>query len=84
MTGKSARLIRAYANFMQTFPFFVAAVLIAQLTGRHNWLTVAGAEAYFWARLAYVPLYVLGVPAVRTLAFVVATVGIAMILVGLT
>ena len=80
MTGKGARLIRAYANYMQTFPFFVAAVLMAHAMGRHSWLTVAGAECYFWARVVYVPLYVLGVPAVRSLAFVAATVGIAMIL----
>ena len=84
MTGKGARLIRAYANFMQTFPFFVAAVLMAHLAGRHSWLTVAGAEAYFWARVVYVPLYVLGVPVVRSLAFVMAIAGIVMILVALT
>jgi uncharacterized MAPEG superfamily protein len=84
MTGKGARLIRAYANFMQTFPFFIAAVLMAHVMGRHSWLTVAGAEAYFWARVAYVPLYVLGVPGVRSLAFVTATVGIGMIVVALT
>ena len=84
MTGRGGRLIRAYANYMQTFPFFVAAILIAHVAGRHSWLTVAGAECYFWARLVYVPLYVLGVPMVRSLAFVVATIGIAMILVALT
>jgi uncharacterized MAPEG superfamily protein len=84
ITGKGGRLIRAYANFMQTFPFFVAAVLMAHVVGRHSWLTVTGAEVYFWARAAYVPLYVLGVPAVRSLAFVVATAGIVMILVALT
>jgi uncharacterized MAPEG superfamily protein len=84
VTGKGARLIRAYANFMQTFPFFVAAVLIAHVAGRHSWLTVAGAELYFWARVVYVPLYVLGVPGIRSLAFVVATVGIVMILGALT
>jgi uncharacterized MAPEG superfamily protein len=84
MTGRGARLIRAYANFMQTFPFFAAAVVMAHVAGRHSWLTVAGAEVYFWARVAYVPLYVLGVPGVRSLAFLVATAGIVMILVALT
>jgi uncharacterized MAPEG superfamily protein len=80
MTGMGGRLVRAYANFMQTFPFFAAAVLMAHVIGRHSWLTVLGAQCYFWARLAYVPLYIFGVPVLRTVAFVVATAGIVMIL----
>jgi uncharacterized MAPEG superfamily protein len=37
---------------------------------------------YLWARVAYVLLYVLGVPVVRSLVWNVATIGIAIILVG--
>ncbi len=84
LSTKAARLQRAFANYMQTFPFFAAAVLIAQAAGRHGWPTVWGAELYLWARVAYVPLYVLGVPVARSAAFAIATVGIVMILVGLT
>jgi uncharacterized MAPEG superfamily protein len=84
LTGPGGRLVRAFANYMQTFPMFAAAVLIAHVAGRHSWLTVLGAQCYFWARLAYVPLYVAGVPVFRTVAFLVATVGIAMILIALT
>ncbi len=83
LTGRGGRLVRAYANFMQTFPFFAAAVLMAHVAGRHSWLTVLGAQCYFWGRLVYVPLYVFGVPMVRTVAFVVATAGIALILIAL-
>lgn len=84
LTGIGARVQRAFANYMQTFPFFAAAVLTAHAAGRHGWLTVAGAHLYFWARLAYVPLYAAGVPVARTVAFLVATVGIVMILIALT
>ena len=84
VTGIGGRVQRAFANYMQTFPFFAAAVLTAQATGRHGWLTVWGAQLYFWARLAYVPLYAAGIPVVRTLAFLVAMVGIVLILVALT
>lgn len=84
VTGIGARVQRAFANYMQTFPFFAAAVLIAHIAGRHSWLTVVGAQLYFWARLAYVPLYAAGIPAVRTLAFLIATVGIVLILIALT
>ena len=84
LTGIGARVQRAFANYMQTFPFFAAAVLMAHAAGRHSWLTVTGAQLYFWARLVYVPLYAAGIPVVRTLAFLVAMVGIVLILVALT
>ena len=84
LTGVGARVQRAFANYMQTFPFFAAAVLIAHAAGRHSSLTVAGAQLYFWARLAYVPLYAAGIPVVRTVAFLVAMLGIVLILIALT
>jgi uncharacterized MAPEG superfamily protein len=37
---------------------------------------------YLWARVAYLLLYALGVPLVRSLVWNVATIGIAVILVG--
>ena len=84
VTGVGGRVQRAFANYMQTFPFFAAAVLIAHVAGRHSLATVLGAHLYFWARLVYVPLYASGVPAVRTVAFLVAVLGIVLILVALT
>jgi uncharacterized MAPEG superfamily protein len=42
-----------------------------------------GAQLYFWARVAYLPLYVFGVAFVRTLAWTVATLGIVLILLSL-
>ena len=84
LTGIPARVERAFANYMQTFPFFAAAVLIAHVAGRHSWLTVTGSELYFWARLVYVPLYATGLPVLRSVAFLVATLGIVLILVALT
>ncbi len=84
LTGVGARVERAFANYMQTFPFFVAAVLVAHVAGRHSWLTVTGAQLYFWARLVYVPLYAAGIPIARTVAFGVALLGIVLILIALT
>lgn len=84
VTGIGGRVQRAFANYMQTFPFFAAAVLMAHAAGRHGWMTVWGAQLYFWARLVFVPLYAAGIPVVRTLAFLVAITGIALILLALT
>ena len=83
LSGTAGRLDRALSNFLETFPLFAAAVLIAALTGRHNWMTEWGAVLYFAARLAYGPLYAFGVRIVRSLAWCVATLGIILILIGL-
>ena len=83
LTGVAGRVSRSFANFMQTFPFFAAAVLMAHVAGRHGWLTVWGVQLYFWARLVYVPLYVAAVPVLRSVAFVIAIAGIVMVLAAL-
>ncbi len=84
VTGIGGRVVRAFANYLQTFPFFAAAVLIAHLANRHSWMTVTGAHLYFWARLVYVPLYAAGIPVARTLAFLVSMAGIVLLLLALT
>jgi uncharacterized MAPEG superfamily protein len=77
------RLDRARANFLETFPLFLAAVLAAHLLQRHDHMTVLGAQLYFWARLVYVPLYAAGIPYIRTLTWAVSIVGIVLLLVAL-
>ena len=67
LTGVAARMDRAFKNFLETFPFFAVAVLAVLVTGRSNGDTAMGAQLYFWARVAYVPLYAAGIPFLRTL-----------------
>ena len=83
LQGVAARLDRAFRNFMDTFPMFAAAVLAAEVLGRHNDWTVLGASIYLAARIVYLPLYGFGVVMARSLVWIVATVGIAMVLLGL-
>ena len=80
LEGVAGRLARAVTNYGETFPFFVAAVLLAHQTGRVGATVDLGAALYFWARVAYVILYALGVPIARSLAWNTAILGIAMIL----
>jgi len=82
-TPVCGRLRRALLNFLETFPLFAAAVLVAHAVGGHDWMTVWGAQLYFWARVVYVPLYAFGIAYVRTLAWAVATAGIVLILLSL-
>jgi uncharacterized MAPEG superfamily protein len=83
LTGLSGRLERALRNYLETFPLFAAAILIAHAADRHDWLTLWGAQFYFWGRVFYLPLYVLGVPLIRSLAWNVASAGIILVLVAL-
>jgi uncharacterized MAPEG superfamily protein len=80
--GVGGRVIRAFSNFKETYVFFVALVLVGQVLNRHSALTVLGANLYVWARVVYWPLYVAGVPMVRSIAWVVAIAGIVLLLIG--
>ncbi len=77
------RLMRAQANFFETFPIFIAAVILAMsvqsLTGPAP-MPALGAWLWLGARVAYLPLYAFGVPGVRSLAWVVSIVGIVLML----
>ena len=82
--GVAARLERAFWNFAETFPFFAAAVLACAVSGKlGSDLTIWGAWAYVAARAIYAPLYALGIPTVRTLVWLVAMIGLGMVLVAL-
>lgn len=73
------RAERANANFKETLPWALALLILVQITSTANEYTAIGAWIYFWARVAYVPLYVFGVPLMRTLAWAVALGGLGLI-----
>jgi uncharacterized MAPEG superfamily protein len=72
----AARAARASRNFLETFPFFAALVLGVIVAGKASEHTALGAELYFWARVIYLPLYLLGIPYLRTAVWAVSFVGI--------
>lgn len=82
-SGVAARLTRARDNFLETFPLFAAALLAAHLAGRTGGMTGWGALIYFWARVAYLPLYAAGVPMIRSVVWGAAMVGLVMVLLSL-
>jgi uncharacterized MAPEG superfamily protein len=74
------RLARAQANFFETFPVMVAAVLIVSAAGLTNRWTAMGALLWLGGRAVYLPLYAMGVRYLRSLAWAVSLAGIVMIL----
>jgi uncharacterized MAPEG superfamily protein len=83
LSGVAGRLARALQNFIETFPLFAAAVLIAHVAARHSWMTEWGVQLYFWGRVTYLALYVAGVFLLRSLVWNIATLGIILVLLSL-
>ncbi len=75
-----ARFDRALKNFSETFPLFLGAVLGSYLLSQPLSEIETGMALYFWGRVAYLPIYALGIPVVRTLLWGVSMIGIAMII----
>ena len=72
----AGRLKRAQDNLFETLPLFIGAVLVAHITGRESQITAIGAQVYFWGRVAYVPLYAIGIRQIRSLVWLVSTAGL--------
>ena len=79
ITGWAGRAQRAHRNMLENLPIFVALVLVAQVAGRTNATTLLGAELFVWARLAYAIIYIIGIPWLRTAAWLVSVIGMVMI-----
>ena len=77
MTG---RLMRAQANFQETFPIAIVALLGVVIAERTSQWTALGGWIWLGARVAYLPLYAMGVPVVRTVVYTLSIVGLAMVI----
>lgn len=80
LTGVAGRAERAFRNFLETFPFFAAAVLGVVAAGRTGEASALGVQLYLWARIAYVPLYLAGIPYLRSLVWSGAMAGVVTVL----
>ncbi|MBV8509965.1 MAG: MAPEG family protein [Xanthobacteraceae bacterium] len=65
------RLYFAHSNAVENLVVFAPLVLILDSLNVSTWATVIACAAFFWARLAHAILYALGVPVLRTVAFLV-------------
>ncbi len=74
-----ARADRAAKNMMENLPIFAALLLAAHIGQVQAERLALPAWLFFGARLAYFPIYVLGVPYLRTLVWAVSIAGLSMI-----
>jgi uncharacterized MAPEG superfamily protein len=76
----AGRLVRAQANFAETFPLAIVALAGVALAGRTSETTALGGWIWLGARALYLPAYWAGVKGVRTVIFLVSVVGLLMVL----
>ena len=79
LPGMAGRAKRAHLNMVENMVLFTALVLIAAVAGKANAQTAMGAMIFFWARLGYGIVYVIGVPWLRTVLWFVSVIGMALI-----
>ena len=65
------RLYFAHTNAVENLMIFAPLVLILDANNHSTMSTQIACAVYFWARLAHVVVYTMGVPVLRTLAFTV-------------
>ena len=79
VTGWVGRAQRAHRNMLENLVLFAILVLAAQAMGTTNEMTVLGAKVFFWARVAFAGVYIVGLPWIRSGIWVVSIVGLVMI-----
>jgi len=67
----ASRLMFAHDNAIENLAIFAPLVLILNAIDYSTKWTVYATAVYFWARVAHLIVYTLGLPVFRTLAFVV-------------
>ncbi|MGY6534261.1 MAG: MAPEG family protein [Pararhodobacter sp.] len=77
----AARAGRALRNFLETAPAFLALMLAVHASGGSG-LATAGIVVYLGARVAYLPAYLSALPWVRTTCWLIAGIGLGLMLIG--
>jgi uncharacterized MAPEG superfamily protein len=79
-TPLAGRTERAARNTVDNLLLFAALALAAHAVGADGSQVETGAQVFFWARLVYVPVYMIGIPYLRTAVWAVSIVGLGIIL----
>jgi uncharacterized MAPEG superfamily protein len=79
LTGWVGRAQRGHRNMLESLVLFAILVLVAQAMATTNEMTVLGAQLFFWGRVVYVGVYLIGLPWVRTGVWAASTLGLVLI-----
>ena len=76
LNAVAGRLERARDNFMETLPLAVIGLFGVVLADKANTITATAGWVWLAARVVYLPLYLAGVPHLRTLVWLVSLAGL--------
>ena len=76
-TPMGGRAERAARNSIEAAVFFVPLALVANAAGLDAEV-LQGAKIAFWARIAYVPVYIAGIKYLRSLVWIIGVIGYGM------
>ena len=79
----AGRAARASQNFRETYPAFVGLALALAIADPASGWGHAGALLWFLARLVYIPLYLAGIPYIRSLVWSVGMLGLLVMFLAL-
>jgi uncharacterized MAPEG superfamily protein len=79
----AGRAARASKNYQETFPAFIGLLLGLAFIGDASGWGLIGAWIWFVARIVYIPLYLAGVPYIRSLAWLVSLLGLVLMMIAL-
>lgn len=65
------RAVRAHDNLKENYPPFAVAILLLAFSGGFTQYTALAALVFLIARLIHMPAYILGIPWLRTLSWLV-------------
>ncbi len=82
-TGFAARTRRLVDNHREGLTMFAPLIVVAAIAHISSQRTVIGAEMFFYSRVVHAACYLIGIPYVRTVAFVVGLVGTIMVLLAI-
>jgi uncharacterized MAPEG superfamily protein len=81
-TPLGGRAARAAGNTIEALVLFAPLAMVAHAIGRDA-ETLLGAQIFFWARVAYWPVYIAGIVYLRSVIWIVGVLGLAMMLLKL-
>jgi uncharacterized MAPEG superfamily protein len=79
LKGVAGRAGRAHGNMLANLVLFASLVMVVALTGKSNAMTALGAQLFFWGRVVYAVIYLIGIPWARTIAWAISIVGLVFI-----
>lgn len=75
----AGRADRAAKNMLENLVLFTALLVAARMGNGDQERIVLGARVFFWARVAYFPIYLAGIKYVRTVVWAVGIAGLGLI-----